>query len=58
MAEPEFVVVSLEDVNQIDLDGLDSIKNIFKHRKKRRMAIVEPTKPDTLDNEAGEDLAA
>lgn len=44
-ADPQYVVISLEDVNQMDLDGLDSIRSIMKLRSKRRMAIVEPRQP-------------
>ena len=43
---PENVVITLEDVTHLDLDGIDALKNIMKLRNKKKIALVEPAEPE------------
>ncbi len=53
--DPNYVVISLEDVTHFDLDGLDALKNIMKGRTKRRMAVVEPAEPAAEINQLSDE---
>ena len=53
--DPQYVVISLEDVTHFDLDGLDALRNILKGRNKRRMAVVEPAEPSTEVNQLSDE---